>query len=282
MSSTDNDNGSHLNSSDSGQLSAWDSSSHETFYDYYAKESQSERTLQRSRSVRDSVLRVVQQGRFAGQALEVADIGCGAGTQSMMWASVGHHAHGIDVSGPLVELARKRAQEAGLQVCFSVASAVELPWPDRSMHVCLLPELLEHVADWRACLNEAVRILRPGGVLFLSTTNRLCPFQQEFNLPLYSWYPQRLKRHYEKLAITTRPALANFAKYPAVNWFSYYGLRSELRLLGFDSLDRFDIIDLSDREASTRFVVFCVRRSCLIRWLAHVAQPATTVFAVKK
>jgi 2-polyprenyl-3-methyl-5-hydroxy-6-metoxy-1,4-benzoquinol methylase len=55
------------------------------------------------------------------------------------------------------------------------------------MDVCLLPELLEHVADWQSCLNEAARVLRPGGLLYLSTTNVLCPRQQEFNLPLYSF-----------------------------------------------------------------------------------------------
>jgi 2-polyprenyl-3-methyl-5-hydroxy-6-metoxy-1,4-benzoquinol methylase len=102
------------------------------------------------------------------------------------------------------------------------------------MHVCLLPELLEHVVEWMACLKETARILRPGGVLFLSTTNKLCPSQQEFSLPLYSWYPRPLKRHFEKLAVTKRPELENFARYPAVNWFSFYSLRSELSRLGFD------------------------------------------------
>jgi 2-polyprenyl-3-methyl-5-hydroxy-6-metoxy-1,4-benzoquinol methylase len=98
-----------------------------------------------------------------------------AGTQCMIRASKGHRVYGIDINEPLIELARKRAQEAGLQVLFSVGSAVRVPWPDQSMHVCLLPELLEHVVEWMACLKETARILRPGGVLFLSTTNKLCP-----------------------------------------------------------------------------------------------------------
>ncbi len=62
--------------------------------------------------------------------------------------------------------------------------------------------------------------MRPGGVLYLTTTSCLCPSQMEFRLPLYSWYPGFLKRRYERLAKTTRPELANFAIYPAVHWFS--------------------------------------------------------------
>jgi SAM-dependent methyltransferase len=150
------------------------------------------------------------------------------------------------------------------------------------MHVCLLPELLEHVVEWMACLKETARILRPGGVLFLSTTNKLCPSQQEFSLPLYSWYPRPLKRHFEKLAVTKRPELENFARYPAVNWFSFYSLRSELSRLGFDCWDRFDVMDLSLKGALARFVGSCIRGHTAARWLAHVATPGTTVFAVKR
>jgi len=116
------------------------------------------------------------------------------------------------------------------------------------MDVYVVPELLEHVVDWEGVLNEAARILRPNGVLFLSTTNALCPVQNEFNLPLYAWYPAFMKRHYERLAVTTRPEVANYAKYPAVNWFTFYSLRSALRARGFNRfLDRLDM-KRQDRE----------------------------------
>ena len=88
------------------------------------------------------------------------------------------------------------------------------------MDVALLPELLEHVANWQDCLNEAARIVKPGGLLYLSTTSWLCPMQQEFNLPLYSWYPGFLKRKYERLAVTTRPEIANHCKYPCLLYTS--------------------------------------------------------------
>ena len=58
----------------------------------------------------------------------------------------------------------------------------------------------------------------------------------EFNLPLYSWYPDPLKRYCERLAVTTRPQVANFDKYPAVNWFSFYELRVFLSRYGYPSI----------------------------------------------
>jgi 2-polyprenyl-6-hydroxyphenyl methylase/3-demethylubiquinone-9 3-methyltransferase len=262
----------------------WDHSSREEFFEYYARESTSPRTVQRYAAIRDTMLHVHRrENPDRGDAtLRVADIGCGAGTQCMMWAELGHKVHGLDVNAPLVELARKRAGEEGREIAYEIGSASELPWNDASFDVCLVPELLEHVREWQVCVAEFVRILRPGGVLFLSTTNKLCPRQQEFNLPLYSWYPGFLKRRYERLAMTTRPDLVNHATYPAVNWFSYYALRDHLDGIGMTALDRFDVMDLSRKGALAGLAVRAIRAVPVLRWLGHVATPFTATVAVKR
>ena len=262
-------------------MSTWDHTSNEQFYNYYAQESQSPKTLARFRSIRDSVLRVAEQRGMKDKTFEVADIGCGAGTQSLVWAELAHRVHGVDVNQPLLELARQRAEKEGYAIDFQLGSATGLPWADESMDVCLLIELLEHVAEWESCLSECARVLRPGGILVITTSNKLCPMQQEFNLPLYSWYPARLKRYFENLSLTTRPDLANYAKYPAVNWFTFYGLRAELSDRGLDSMDRFDVIDLSKKDAWVRALISSIRAFAPLRWLGHVATPGTMVLAVK-
>lgn len=263
-----------------GNGDAWDHTTHPDFYAYYAAESEGESTAQRFRGVRAAMLRVAARTGLSG-SLDVADIGCGAGTQCRMWAELGHRVHGVDVNGPLIELGRQRAQEHGLDIAFEVGTATALPWGDESMDVCLVPELLEHVADWESCVKEAARVLRPGGLLYLSTTNVLCPRQQEFNLPLYSWYPAPVKRRCERLAVTTRPAIANYARYPAVHWFSFYGLRDYLRPLGFRCLDRFDMMDVEHKGRLAAVIVAMVRRVPVLRALGHVATPGTALIGVK-
>ena len=130
-------------------------------------------------------------------------------------------------------------------------------------------------------MREAARSLDVGGLLYVSTTNVLCPVQSEFNLPLYSWYPGFAKRHYERLAVTTRPALANYAKYPALNWFTFYRLRDYLAPLGFKCLDRFDMIDLHRVRPPMRPVVRMARVDRTARFFGHVLTPSTAVYAVK-
>jgi 2-polyprenyl-3-methyl-5-hydroxy-6-metoxy-1,4-benzoquinol methylase len=264
------------------KASTWDHSTDERFYVYYAQASQSEEALQRFRSIRDCVLRILANNQRAAAPLDVADIGCGAGTQCLLWAELGHHLHGLDVNASLVELANRRATSAGYTIDFRIGSAVEMPWAEESMDVCLVLELLEHVAEWQRCLNECVRLLRPGGILVLTTVNKLCPIQQEFNLPLYSWYPAPLKRYCERLALSTHPELANFARYPAVNWFSFYSLRAALAERGFRCLDRFDLVDLSKKGTLAKWIVASVRVVSPLRWLAHLITPGVIMVAIKR
>ena len=264
------------------EATSWDHSSDPGFLDYYEQQSLSPETIERFSIVRDKALRLMATARgYSGQALQVADIGCGSGTQCRLWAELGHRVHGLDVNAPLIELARRRAAEDRLAIVFDVGSATELPYADASMDVVLLPELLEHVADWQGCLNEAVRILKPGGLLYLSTTSWLCPVQDEFNLPLYSWYPGFIKRRYERLACTTRPEIANDCRYPAVNWFSCYGLARFLKARGFHCLDRFDMVDSEDLGGLGRVALALIRSISPLRFVGHVLTSGSTLFAVK-
>lgn len=258
----------------------WDTGTHEKFFKFYERESLSPETLERFRAVRQTLLRVFEASAQC-RSLDILDIGCGAGTQAFFWSREGHRYHGIDINEPLVQLARRRAAEQGIKAQFDVGSATELPYDKESADICLLPELLEHVADWRGCLNEAIRVLRPGGLLYINTSNKLCPMQQEFNLPFYSWYPHRIKRYFEHRAVTDRPELANYAKYPAVNWFSVYGLRNYLEPRGFQCMDRFDLIDASGKGALANLLLLLLRTLPPLRLLGHIATPYTLLVARK-
>ena len=120
-----------------------DTSSHQEFFEHYAKESVSETTRQRMYHIRYVILTVwsqLEQERI----LDVADIGCGAGTFSRAWAEKGHRVVGVDINQPLVDLAAKRAAEEKLPIEFKVGSATAIPLDDQSVDICVAAELLEH------------------------------------------------------------------------------------------------------------------------------------------
>lgn len=252
------------------------------FAEYYREESLSDEAMARFLSIRQVVRGQLDRAGRLEEQLDVVDIGCGAGTQCMLWADDGHRVQGIDINEKLIEIAQQRAAEHGKDIGYQVGTAEKLPYADASVDVCLVPELLEHVPGWATCLDEFARILRPGGCIYLSTNNVLCPVQQEFDLPLYSWYPGFLKRRYEKLAVTTRPELVNHAEYPAVNWFSIYTLRDEFAQRGMSVQDRFDIMDPASHGGAGAIAVKTIRALPPVRFLAHVLTPYTALIAVKQ
>jgi len=259
---------------------AADTGTHRQFYDYYARESANPATLQRFHNQKEILLGL--HGHADGAVLRIADLGCGAGTGTAIWAQDGHAAFGLDINRPLVELAAGRARAQGLPARFAVGSAEQLPWPDASFDICLAPELLEHVPDWRQCVAEIARVLKPGGVVFFSTTNTLCPRQHEFRLPGYSWYPAPLKRRYEHQARSTRPELANYATYPAVNWFNFYNLRRSLRQYGFaEAWDRFDMARVRLPAGRKRALLSVICATPIGRFAGYCATNGTQIVARK-
>jgi 2-polyprenyl-6-hydroxyphenyl methylase/3-demethylubiquinone-9 3-methyltransferase len=266
--------------SDAAQLD--DRNSDPAFVGYYERESVSARTAERFRVVRDKMLRLgTEKSGRTNERLSVLDVGCGAGTECQVWAELGHSVTGIDISEPLVRLARKRASEQGFDIHFDVGSAQALPYAANTFDVCLIPQLLEHVPDWQKCLDEGTRILRPGGLLYLSTTNVLCPIQNEFELPLYSWYPKFVKRRCERLAVTTHREWVSHTSYPAVHWFTFWQLKEFLAKKGLECFDRFDLAR-GDRTSAIRQMAFAlIRRLPPLRVAAYLLVAGTIVVGVK-
>ena len=203
------------------------------------------------------------------------------GAQALLWAKAGHRARGIDISAPLIELARQRAKEQDVSAEFFVGSATDLPISDSSCDIVLVSELLEHLAEWEPCVNEVLRVLRPGGIVYFSTTNRLCPIQQEFTLPGYSWYPSFVKKRCERLAVTTHRHWVQFTSFPAVHWFSFYQLRNYLDARGVTARDRFDVMD-ADVSPLRVATLAAIRSSQILRFAAHVLTPFTVVVGFRR
>jgi len=253
----------------------------EEFAAYYGSRHQSPEMIARFEAIKRKILAFIEKNDKK-PPVSVLDIGCGAGAQAMLWAKDGYQVSALDINERLIELARTRAKESVLDIDFRLGSADALPWEDEKFDVCLAPELLEHVANWEQVLNELARVLKRDGTLFLSTTNALCPRQEEFSLPFYSWYPAPLKRYCERLAVTSHPQFVNHAQYPAVNWFTPYGLRGAFEQRGIRAYDRFDVLDVGSVSPAKKIVGVLCRTLPPLRFIGHCFTSGTLLFGVKK
>ncbi|WP_019627008.1 bifunctional 2-polyprenyl-6-hydroxyphenol methylase/3-demethylubiquinol 3-O-methyltransferase UbiG [Thioalkalivibrio sp. ALJT] len=119
-------------------------------------------------------LRLEWIDRHAGlEDRTVVDVGCGAGILSESMAVRGAQVTGLDAGAEHLEVAREHAHEAGLKIHYLHTTAeahAEHHAGGYDIVTCL--EMLEHVPDPEAVIDALVRLVRPGGWLFLSTINR--------------------------------------------------------------------------------------------------------------
>lgn len=122
---------------------------------------------------------VIEQRRKFLRALNpqkgenVLDVGSGPGFLAAEIAEVTGSAgsvHGIDVSQPMVDLARDHCAQIPW-VTFNHADATHLPFSDNSFDAAISTQVLEYVADVDAALAEIYRVLRPTGRIVVVDTD---------------------------------------------------------------------------------------------------------------
>jgi 2-polyprenyl-6-hydroxyphenyl methylase/3-demethylubiquinone-9 3-methyltransferase len=111
-----------------------------------------------------------QAASLAG--LSVLDIGCGGGLVCEPLARLGASVTGIDPAAENIAAAKAHASAQGLDIAYEVATAEELAARGQSYDAVLLLEVVEHVPDVPAFLKTVAPLVKPGGVMILSTLNR--------------------------------------------------------------------------------------------------------------
>jgi ubiquinone/menaquinone biosynthesis C-methylase UbiE len=122
----------------------------------------------------------------------IADICCGFGRHSSRLAALGHQVVGLDASDMMLGCARHLMAEGAAQLPLVRGDAARLPFGDGTFDVVLnlfnsFGYFLDEGSDLRV-LQEAARVLPPGGRLLLDTRNR------QFQI-LYAPYCQLVETH---------------------------------------------------------------------------------------
>ena len=104
--------------------------------------------------------------------LSVLDIGCGGGLVSEPVARLGATVTGIDPAAENIEAARRHAEGQGLTIDYRSVLVEDLVAEGCTFDCVLCLEVVEHVPDVGAFLTTCAKLVRPGGLMILSTINR--------------------------------------------------------------------------------------------------------------
>ena len=114
--------------------------------------------------------RLGRRGRFL-------DVGCGRGEVVRAAQERGWQAEGCDLSAEFVQYAR---EVNGVEA--HAATLEQMRYPDASFDVVTLVEVIEHLYEPAETVRELSRVVKPGGLVYLSTPNEESIYQSLGNL----------------------------------------------------------------------------------------------------
>ena len=101
---------------------------------------------------------------------KILDVGCGAGILSEALAKAGAEVTGIDAEHSLIQAAKSHAKKNHVNLNYQCSPIEDFESQPFDIIVCM--ELLEHVSKPELVLEHCQRLIKPQGLLFLSTLSR--------------------------------------------------------------------------------------------------------------
>jgi predicted TPR repeat methyltransferase len=123
-----------------------------------------------------------------GEGTVLVDMGCATGWFTVEAAKLGAIAHGVDSSAAMVEAARRKAKEMGVEATFHQAGFFSYEHPGPPPDVVVARFVLHHMPDfWKsAAFIRVARLLRPGGLLhYRDVTYSFA--QQDYEAAIDKW-----------------------------------------------------------------------------------------------
>jgi 2-polyprenyl-6-hydroxyphenyl methylase/3-demethylubiquinone-9 3-methyltransferase len=104
--------------------------------------------------------------------LTLLDVGCGGGLICEPMARLGAQMTGLDAGEANIAAATEHASAQGLAIAYTASTAEALASSGAQFDVVLALEIIEHVADTDLFYDALAALVKPGGLLILSTLNR--------------------------------------------------------------------------------------------------------------
>ncbi len=163
---------------------------------------------------------IAYMDKYLEPGSSILDVAAGTGIYALRYAARGHAVTAFDITPKYIDIINKKAADSGLQIDSRVNDARSLSSvPDASVDnvFCMGPIYhLTEKADRDAAMRECVRVLKPGGLLFLAYINKYFIFSQ-FALSSRHYLTEKF---YQKIIVEQKISSSDEDTFWTDSWFT--------------------------------------------------------------
>lgn len=137
--------------------------------------------------------------KYKNSKSKVLDHGCGIGLSLYYLAKYYKDIIGLEIDKKNIEIAEKQFKKLNCKAKLQLYDGRKLPYPNNTFDIIISMEVWEHAENPDLMLEEMNRVLKPDGILHITTANKLWPIEPHYHLPFLSYLPYWLSDYYVKI-----------------------------------------------------------------------------------
>lgn len=204
---------------------------------------------------------------------KILDAGCGNGGLSIAFAREGAIVSGVDIEKELYDIAKKYADSKKVSVDFVLYDGYKMPFSENEFDYAASASVLEHTDDPAFYLNEIMRVLKPGGVLYLGFPNKFAFRETHTQILFLTYLPSFLRQYYIKL-LKRNPLEEN-----NLHFYSYFDLE---KMIKNNKKDKFYFKIIEEKGESKNFIKILIKKFLGIFGLPYKAFLPHIILLLKK
>ena len=131
---------------------------------------------------------------------KLLDLGCGIGLTLAVLAKFFSDSTGCDVGRKEIKASKELLKLLKIKSPIIFYDGKRLPFKNNTFDIVTSIEVIEHVSKPDLMLKEIKRVLKPNGILHITTANKWWPIEPHYKLPFLSFLPKDLANIYLKLS----------------------------------------------------------------------------------
>lgn len=124
---------------------------------------------------------------------KILDAGCGNGGISIAFAKAGARPVGVEIEEELHLVSLKHADAHQVHIESVLYDGNKLPFKDDYFDSAVSVSVLEHTSDPVLYLQEILRVVKPGGKLYLAFPNKLWPKETHTQIWFLTYFPKPMR-----------------------------------------------------------------------------------------